>query len=110
MGLGPLLPSNVSADRGRRGRGRVPVDSGPSLDSMERRKVIPHMLAVAMTLLVPVVAAAWSLVAGHRLSLRAYPDPRTASRALMPMAALAFVLTVAGIMLLNQPMAMRHGM
>jgi hypothetical protein len=53
---------------------------------------------------------ALSLVAGHRLSLRAYPDPRTASRALVPMAALAFVFTVAGIVLLNQPMGMRHGM
>ncbi|MBI2370463.1 MAG: hypothetical protein HYV08_09570, partial [Deltaproteobacteria bacterium] len=51
-----------------------------------------------------------SLVAGHRLSLRAYPDRRTASRALIPMAALSFVFTVAGIVLLNQPMGMRHGM
>ncbi|MBI4414601.1 MAG: 4Fe-4S binding protein [candidate division NC10 bacterium] len=51
-----------------------------------------------------------SLLAGHRLSLRAYPDPRAASRALIPMAALAFVFTVAGIVLLNQPMGMRHGM
>ena len=51
-----------------------------------------------------------SLVAGHRLSLRAYADPRAASRALVPMAALSFVFTVAGIVLLNQPMGMRHGM
>ncbi|MFQ5830636.1 MAG: 4Fe-4S binding protein [Candidatus Methylomirabilia bacterium] len=51
-----------------------------------------------------------SLVVGHRLSLRVYPDPRTASRALIPMAALSFVFTVAGIVLLNQPMGMRHGM
>ncbi|HEV8663277.1 MAG TPA: 4Fe-4S binding protein [Candidatus Methylomirabilis sp.] len=51
-----------------------------------------------------------SLLAGHRLSLRAYPDPRTASRVLIPMAALSFVFTVAGIVLLNQPMGMRHGM
>jgi hypothetical protein len=53
---------------------------------------------------------ALSLFAGHRLSLRAYPDPRTASRALLPMAVLSFVLTVAGIVLLNLPMGMRHGM
>jgi hypothetical protein len=51
-----------------------------------------------------------SLLAGHRLSLRAYPDRRSASRALVPMAALSFVFTVAGIVLLNQPMGMRHGM
>lgn len=50
-----------------------------------------------------------SLVAGHRLSLRVYPDPRTASRAFVPMAALALLFTLAGIVLLNQPMGMRHG-
>ena len=52
----------------------------------------------------------FSLIAGHRLSLRAYPDPRTASLALMPMAALAFIFTVAGVVLLKLPMGMRHGM
>ncbi len=51
-----------------------------------------------------------SLVAGQRLSLRAYADPPTASRALVPMALLSFIFTVAGIALLNQPMGMRHGM
>ncbi len=51
-----------------------------------------------------------SLYAGHRLSLKAYPDPRIASRALLPMAALSVLFTVAGIVLLNQPMGMRHGM
>jgi len=51
-----------------------------------------------------------SLVAGHLLALRVYPDPRAASRALLPMAALALLFTVAGIVLLNQPMGMRHGM
>jgi hypothetical protein len=51
-----------------------------------------------------------SLVAGHRLSLGAYPDPRTASRALIPMVTLSLLFTVAGIVLLNQPMGARHGM
>ncbi len=51
-----------------------------------------------------------SLVAGHLLALRVYPDPRTASRALLPLAALALLFTVVGIVLLNQPMGMRHGM
>ncbi|MBI4011098.1 MAG: 4Fe-4S binding protein [Candidatus Rokubacteria bacterium] len=50
-----------------------------------------------------------SLQAGHRLSLRVYPDSRTASRALVPMAALAVLFTLAGIVLLNLPMGMRHG-
>jgi hypothetical protein len=61
-----------------------------------------------MTVLVGFFAL--SLITGHRLSLHAYPDPRTASRALVPMALLSFVLTVAGIALLNLPMGMRHGM
>ena len=51
-----------------------------------------------------------SLAAGHRLSVRVYPDRWTASRALIPMAVLSLLFTVAGIVLLNQPMGMRHGM
>jgi polyferredoxin len=51
-----------------------------------------------------------SLVAGHRLSVGAYGDAHTASRALLPMAVLAWVFTVAAIVLLQQPMGMRHGM
>lgn len=50
------------------------------------------------------------LVAVHRLALRFYPDPKTASRALTPMVALSFVFTAARIVLLNQPMGMRNGM
>jgi hypothetical protein len=51
-----------------------------------------------------------SLVAGHRLSGSGYADPRAASRAFVPMAALSCVFTVAAIVLLNLPMGMRHGM
>jgi ferredoxin len=61
-----------------------------------------------MTILVAFFAL--SLVAGHRLSLRAYPDPRAAGRALMPMAVLSLLFTAAGVVLLNLPMGMRHGM
>jgi hypothetical protein len=50
-----------------------------------------------------------SLIAGYRLALRAYRDPRIASRAFMPMAMLSLIFTVVGIVLLNQPMGMRHG-
>lgn len=52
---------------------------------------------------------ALSLAAGHRLALRVYPDPRTASRALVSMVALSLLFTLAGIVLLNLPMGMRHG-
>jgi hypothetical protein len=51
-----------------------------------------------------------SLFAGHRLSVKVYPDRRSAGRALAPLAALSFIFTVAAIVLLNQPMGMRHGM
>ena len=51
-----------------------------------------------------------SLVAGHRLSAGAYPDAKTAGRAWAPMAALSFVFTAVGIVLLNMPMGMRHVM
>jgi hypothetical protein len=51
-----------------------------------------------------------SLVAGHRLAAGAYGHTRAASRALVPMAVLACVFTVAAIVLLSQPMGMRHGM
>ncbi len=50
-----------------------------------------------------------SLIAGHRLALRSYPSPRAAGRALMPMAMLSLLFIVIGIVLLNQPMGMRHG-
>ena len=51
-----------------------------------------------------------SLIAGHRLSLRAYPDRRTALRAVLPFVVLSFAFTVLSIVLLQQPMGMRHGM
>jgi ferredoxin len=51
-----------------------------------------------------------SLIAGHRLAAGAYPDARTAGRALVPMAVLSFVFTAAGVVLLNLPMGMRHAM
>jgi hypothetical protein len=49
-----------------------------------------------------------SLAAAHRLSQEQYGDPRAASRAVIPMAALALLFTLAGVGLLNQPMGMRH--
>jgi polyferredoxin len=61
---------------------------------------------------VTVIAAFFvlSLVAGHRLALRVYGEASAASRALIPVAVLALVFSVVGIVLLQQPMGMRHGM
>ncbi len=50
-----------------------------------------------------------ALRTGHRLATRVYPDARVASRALVPLAALALLFTLAGIVLLSLPMGMRHG-
>jgi len=51
-----------------------------------------------------------SLVAGHRLAAREYADPRAAGRAIVPFVLLSLAFTVAGLVLLQQPMGMRHGM
>jgi hypothetical protein len=67
----------------------------------------PVVTVVQMAILVGFFGV--SLLAGHRLALRLYGEPRTAARALVPLAALSLVFTVAGILLLNQPMGMRHG-
>ncbi len=43
-------------------------------------------------------------------ALRAFPDPRGAARGFAPLAVLSALFTIAGIVLLNLPMGMRHGM
>ncbi len=48
-------------------------------------------------------------MAGHRLALRLYDEPRAAARALVPLAVLSLLFTMIGIVLLMQPMGMRHG-
>jgi 4Fe-4S binding protein len=68
----------------------------------------PVVWLVQMSILVAFFVL--SLVVGYRLALRAYADPRAAGRAFAPMAALSLLFTVAGVVLLNLPMGMRHGM
>ncbi|MBI2156571.1 MAG: 4Fe-4S binding protein [Candidatus Rokubacteria bacterium] len=51
-----------------------------------------------------------SLAAGRRLAAREYADPQAAGRAVLPFVVLSLAFTVAGIVLLQQPMGMRHGM
>jgi ferredoxin len=70
----------------------------------------PEAVVALLQIVIIVGFFGLSLVAGHRLSAGAYADPRAASRALVPMAALSCVFTVAAIVLLNLPMGMRHGM
>jgi hypothetical protein len=51
-----------------------------------------------------------SLVAGHRLALAVYADRFIAGRVMVPFAVLALLFVAAGVVLLGQPMAMRHSM
>ena len=53
---------------------------------------------------------ALTLTTGHRLAVRVYADRRAASRAVVPFVILAVAFTVVSIVLLQQPMGMRHGM
>lgn len=70
----------------------------------------PEPVVQFLQMAVMVALFVLSLVAGQRMSVRVYPDARTASRALAPMVLLSLAFTVVGIVLLNQPMGMRHGM
>jgi hypothetical protein len=72
--------------------------------------LVPEPVVGLLQMAVVVGFFTLSLVAGHRLALRTYPDAHAAGRALSPFAALSFALTVAGIWLLSQPLGMRHGM
>ncbi len=70
----------------------------------------PGAVVAFLQMIVLVAFFVLSLIAGHRLAAGAYPDARTAGRALVPMAVLSFVFTAAGVALLNLPMGMRHAM
>jgi len=74
------------------------------------RPLAPEPVVAVLQMAVLVGFFILSLGAGHRLSLRVYGDARVASRAWVPMAALALLFTLAGIILLTQPMGMRHAM
>jgi hypothetical protein len=51
-----------------------------------------------------------SLTAGHRLALAVYADRRIAGRVMVPFVVLALLFVAVGVVLLGQPMAMRHSM
>jgi hypothetical protein len=53
---------------------------------------------------------ALALTTGQRLAARVYPDRGAGRRAVIPFVVLAVVFTVVGIVLLQQPMGVRHGM
>ena len=70
----------------------------------------PEPVVYLLQLTVVVGFFGLSLVVGHRLGRRVYSTAPAASRALLPFAMLSFAFTVVGIVLLSQPMGMRHGM
>jgi hypothetical protein len=51
-----------------------------------------------------------SLTAAYRSAARLYTDPALVGRAVLPIVLLSLLLTIAGLLVLGQPMAMRHGM
>jgi hypothetical protein len=69
----------------------------------------PDSVVALLQMTVLVLFFALALKVGHRVSLGAYADAATASRALIPFIVLAFLFTAAGVVLLNLPMGMRHG-
>ena len=69
----------------------------------------PEPVVALLQVAIVVAFFGLSLVAGHRLALRTYPDARTASRAFLPMAGIALVFTLVGLVVLSLPMGMRHG-
>ena len=72
--------------------------------------IAPEAVVGLLQTAVVVALFAVSVLAGHRLSLRAYADRRAALRAVVPFAVLSFAFAVLTIVLLQQPMGMRHGM
>ncbi|MEK7388032.1 MAG: 4Fe-4S binding protein, partial [candidate division NC10 bacterium] len=72
--------------------------------------IAPEAVVGLLQTAVVVACFALSVLAGHRLSLRAYADRRIALRAVIPFAVLSFAFAVLSIVLLQLPMGMRHGM
>jgi polyferredoxin len=69
----------------------------------------PEAIHWLQTLLI-LAGFAFSLAAYERLSLKWRKERAAAGKALIPFAAIALLFTLINLILLNQPMAMRHGM
>jgi hypothetical protein len=118
IGLGMHLAHNLSHLL-REGGGILPVVQRAvavytpfSLGEPDWRvtALAPEPVVALLQVAIIVGFFAVSLVVGLKIAQRAYPDLRTATRALLPMAALSFLFTAIGIVVLSQPMAMRHGL
>ena len=70
----------------------------------------PEPVVALLQVVVVVGFFALTLATGHRLAARVHSDRGAASRAVVPFVILAVVFTVVSIVLLQQPMGMRHGM
>jgi hypothetical protein len=75
----------------------VPALAGASAINVLQTVVITGFFALA-------------LLAGQRLALGVYADGGVAGRAVVPFVLLALLFVAAGLLLLGQPMAMRHTM
>ena len=71
--------------------------------------LVPEPVVALLQVAIVVAFFGLSLVAGHRLTLRTYPDARAASRAFIPIAGIVLAFTLVGLVVLSLPMGMRHG-
>jgi len=76
----------------------------------QRSPLAPEAVVAFLQVAIVIGFFLLSLTVGYRLSTSAYADPRAASRAFLPMATLSCLFTAAALVLLSQPMGMRHGM
>jgi hypothetical protein len=107
-GSGERVVPSTSVD----GRGPASALYTPFSVGVADWRVMPLAPQAVVSLLQVAIVVAFfglSLVAGHRLTLRTYPDARSASRAFLPMAAIVLGFTLVGLVVLSLPMGMRHG-
>lgn len=118
VGLGMHLAHNVEHLL-QEGPGIVPALKRALLEFTPFDLGHPHFPAAPLTtgetvtlLQYGIVALffALSLLAVQRVAARLYPDPGTAARSSVPVALLALGATVVNLLLLAQPMGMRHVM
>lgn len=76
----------------------------------EGQALAPEAVVAVLQTMVLVGFFALAMVAGQRLAVRVWGSSGRVELALAPLAALAFAFTAAGLVLLQQPMGLRHGM
>jgi hypothetical protein len=108
----PASPALATASLAGAGPARARLEARPTLDPalfVGKTRLAHEVARTLPDVLDQFAFFGLSLVVGHRLTLRTYPDAGTASRAFLPMAGVALVFTLVGLVVLSLPMGMRHG-